>query len=1210
MAYAPVSSALALFDFVVSLLFFIDIILTLRVKESTFDLTSGTVHSRLMCKSYATTWMLPDIFAAIPLEFNAALFAGTLWLRLLTLLRLVRLRRMSVVWRILKQRVGFLDSARLIKLLFAFIFMIHWAACAFFLLPQLLDTAYVEEGIIYVTAPDWLETAGLNGKHSYSDGFVMATYWSVVTVTSVGYGDIAPTTRGEMVFGTMIVGASAIYYSLLLASVTNLVARLSSKERHFSERLELLDAYCTDLRLPRTLQSKLADFFTFVHGQHANEHETNQLLAGLPPLLQSEVAAAKHKGMIRGCPLLSVASDPFISLLAMKLTQHIGLAGQTIFQAGEPATGLYFVKHGEVLLMPQGFNVDMLKSHKASGDLSAALASSRSLASASGKPPLTARRKPGAAPAAPGRPRLARAKSTVGTGNLLATADRRKRFQMSHAYGAGTAGLPAGLRHRRGPAEKHDTMARLRSSAARCCARMSWTAVRGTCSRCTTRVKAWWTHWKMRRATAQQSAIVEKPTIPQRRPAHRRHGGLDMGIIGALTQSGASEEDLPGSASGSGQLKKSGDGPGSVLTEKHDSGHSSTGEPGSRAHDEQGIRRSSTAFSSARSPALPVLAIPSSTPKPSASMRGRASMSMQRRPPGMQMDATALAVLRQAAAAGGLESSASGIRDPPAASGRSRRITRMSMAASVASTAARWRKRAGGGMDTPGGGLFETPQARALRMRRQQVRELDSLAMKFEDAASGAAAGSVAGTGDDIDWGAAYDLMIGIRPIASYFGDESLFTDAQGYETYESSALEDALAMDRADLVNSRDMDEGEALLAVSQDTANGALLPASWRVHDYVAVCPVHTLYFLLSVEDLRSIAALFPVETGLLRMGASIHRAARAEETFVDDVTLFNKPSAVLDTLHPDVPLAAKADIVQGWYIDPSLLLPGMSATDASPRADMIDDSGAPAGHAEPAMVRSSVASKPGFGWASALKAVQSGSPDAGHTKNIVTPGSSTPAVARTLIRSGPRESSYRIVVMPERQAGEPPRRPIGMPKPVRQPPSAPPGGPTRTERTGNSPVLALHSSTNPLARVAQAAAAAAASAASSSPLELPAATSVSTPGAALQTPPRGQSQSPGLPATTPSSDPPHARQTAARTTPGGRAAAMLLSGLTTIPSVGDFSATAQSSASSTGSVRRGPPGRRVKPDQQRLLAVDSGDSHSSLASSGSSGSSLQLF
>jgi voltage-gated potassium channel len=96
--------------------------------------------------------------------------------------------------------------------------------------------------------------------HSYGDG----VWWAIVTLATVGYGDIVPTTTWGRFLGSIVIIIGVTFLSFLTATVTSLFVSTSQEEkdaeretRRIADREQVLDALRTiDERLT-AIESKL-----------------------------------------------------------------------------------------------------------------------------------------------------------------------------------------------------------------------------------------------------------------------------------------------------------------------------------------------------------------------------------------------------------------------------------------------------------------------------------------------------------------------------------------------------------------------------------------------------------------------------------------------------------------------------------------------------------------------------------------------------------------------------------------------------------------------------------------------------------------------------------------------------------------------------------------------------------------------------------------
>lgn len=102
--------------------------------------------------------------------------------------------------------------------------MVHCAGCAFYLLADSrLDPKDTWIGSVYENFRD----------EPVLSRYVISIYWSIVTATSVGYGDLHPVNREEMIFSIFYMLFNLGLNSYIIGNMTNLIVQSTFRTRKF-----------------------------------------------------------------------------------------------------------------------------------------------------------------------------------------------------------------------------------------------------------------------------------------------------------------------------------------------------------------------------------------------------------------------------------------------------------------------------------------------------------------------------------------------------------------------------------------------------------------------------------------------------------------------------------------------------------------------------------------------------------------------------------------------------------------------------------------------------------------------------------------------------------------------------------------------------------------------------------------------------------------
>ena len=264
-----------------------------------------------------SAWLLIDLIGAIP--FGAIFGVG--WIQLL---RLVKLARVAQFVRQLRQtEVQYSVTLMLLAFLF-------WVAL-----------------LIHLLATGWISVFETDPTANNTTNYISALYWTVTTMTAVGYGDIVPLTNAQRLYAILVQLSGIGVFGYLIGNVVSIVTRTDAVQRRHREHVELLTTAVKRRGLSRDLQRRILDYYAYLRDTQTG-YDESAFLKTLPASLRTQVALHLKKEFIEGIPLFRDASERFVADIALKLELIVATPGDYIFKAGQRGDTMFFIISGEV----------------------------------------------------------------------------------------------------------------------------------------------------------------------------------------------------------------------------------------------------------------------------------------------------------------------------------------------------------------------------------------------------------------------------------------------------------------------------------------------------------------------------------------------------------------------------------------------------------------------------------------------------------------------------------------------------------------------------------------------------------------------------------------------------------------------------------------------------------------------------------------------
>ncbi|KAJ0005231.1 hypothetical protein NQD34_011445 [Periophthalmus magnuspinnatus] len=415
-------------DSIVDVIFLVDIVLNFH---TTFVGPAGEVISdpKLIRMNYLKTWFVIDLLSCLPYDvINAFENVDEGISSLFSSLKVVRLLRLGRVARKLDHYIEY-GAAVLVLLVCVFGLAAHWLACIWY---SIGDYEIIDEETNIVRMDSWLyilaETLGTpyrfntSGSGKWEGGpnkdsvYITSLYFTMTSLTSIGFGNIAPTTDGEKIFARPLCVAAlseqhlaaitlphqfstapssaaasptpphsppalgpelpgglspsclALLYATIFGNVTTIFQQMYANTNRYHEMLNSVRDFLKLYQVPKGLSERVMDYIASTWSM-SRGIDTEKVLQICPKDMRADICVHLNRKVFKEHPAFRLASDGCLRALAMEFQTIHCAPGDLIYHAGESVDSLCFVVSGSLEVIQDDEVVAILGKGDVFGDV-------------------------------------------------------------------------------------------------------------------------------------------------------------------------------------------------------------------------------------------------------------------------------------------------------------------------------------------------------------------------------------------------------------------------------------------------------------------------------------------------------------------------------------------------------------------------------------------------------------------------------------------------------------------------------------------------------------------------------------------------------------------------------------------------------------------------------------------------------------------------
>lgn len=199
--------------------------------------------------------------------------------------------------------------------------------------------------------------------------YVMSVYWAITTLSTVGYGDLHPVNKYEMLFDIFYMLFNLGLTSYLIGNMTNLVVHGSTRTRKYRDTIQAASSFAQRHQLPLRLQEQMLAHICLKYRTDSEGLQQQEILDSLPKAIRSSISLHLFYGLVDKVYLFRGVSNDLLFQLVSEMKAEFFSPNEDVILQNEAPTDFYIIVNGSVDLLQTVNGTELSVGQAKKGDI-------------------------------------------------------------------------------------------------------------------------------------------------------------------------------------------------------------------------------------------------------------------------------------------------------------------------------------------------------------------------------------------------------------------------------------------------------------------------------------------------------------------------------------------------------------------------------------------------------------------------------------------------------------------------------------------------------------------------------------------------------------------------------------------------------------------------------------------------------------------------
>ncbi|EAR94838.2 cation channel family protein (macronuclear) [Tetrahymena thermophila SB210] len=232
---------------------------------------------------------------------------------------------------------------KLLNQLLSVIFVAHLVCLAWYS----LGLYEIQNGF----SQSWIQKYSLN-ELTYLQLYIYSMYWSVTTMTTVGYGDISASNHIEALFITISMILFSCVFAYSINNIGFILQEIEKSSKELNDSIIIIQRYLNRKNVNAQLQSRVRHYLNFLAKEQKDrdQQSENQVLQILSNKLRNEIIVETNSRILKNNSIFGANfSSQTLRKLVFIMEEVVVSPNEIIFEEGDYIDqSVYFIESGKI----------------------------------------------------------------------------------------------------------------------------------------------------------------------------------------------------------------------------------------------------------------------------------------------------------------------------------------------------------------------------------------------------------------------------------------------------------------------------------------------------------------------------------------------------------------------------------------------------------------------------------------------------------------------------------------------------------------------------------------------------------------------------------------------------------------------------------------------------------------------------------------------